>query len=113
MKNKISVSDLTDFCRKTTSDFCSGVGIEPDFLHAEKAVMYYLGHPTANPAQWHEEWIKLRSAEGYERYERTGEVDGLEVKVDSRMAPLAELDELEQVKYVVFLNMFRTLRQLL
>ena len=108
MSEKMSVRDLGILCFDVTDVYCKQVGISVDELYAYEAVMYYLGHPTANPAQWHEEWMKLRKADGWE-YLNDSDTD----KSDCRLKPLAELDELEQIKYVVFLNMFRTLRQLL
>ncbi len=109
----ITVGGLIDTCVNVTAEYCANLGVSSCDLYAREAVMYYLGHPTANPAQWHEEWCKLRAAEGFFKPHVPGDNQDSEDKVDPRMKPLAELDELEQIKYVVFLNMFRTLRQLL
>ncbi len=111
-KFSMDTEGLVNFCNGATVSFCIGVDISPDDLYADKAVMFYLGHPQANVVQWHEEWCKLRAAEGFKLTEEA-DSPGENTKPDPRMKPLAELDELEQIKYVVFLNMFRTLRQLL
>ncbi len=110
--SKITVVELTALCEKVTVEYCLGMNVSADELYSYEAVMFYLGHPQANPAQWHEEWCKLRKKD-LDESEKQAVKFRKHADLDPHIKPLAELDELEQIKYVVFLNMFRTLRQLL
>ena len=110
--SKLSIVKLTEICETATMNYCNDLLISAGQIYGDEAVMYYLGHPTANPAQWHEEWCKLRKKD-LDGSEKQAVKFRKHADLDPRIKPLAELDELEQIKYVVFLNMFRTLRQLL
>lgn len=115
----MTVNDIAQVAHETNRAYCSTIGDDsqptwedaPDWQKesAINGVQFHLENPNAGCSGSHENWLKVKYADGW----KYGEVKDPEKKEHPCCVPYEELPEQQKVKDALFVGVVRALKVLL